>query len=274
MEKLNRLIKRQKEFQKAVNLPIDSFVDSDRNRITEDYLFLTIKEIIELSREFPSMMNKWSKHNKVADPQRIKEEFSDILLFLINISIVWKLSPEEIMKQLIENQINNFNKLKLKKMDFLNTDILKVPGTISGIGQGNLNPKFIFIGQNPHTRITQGYKFWSVESDGSSQILLPILDDLNIKKDSYFTNVVKCTTTNNIEPTIEHVDFYMEFLRKELEILNMGNNNSIKIIAMGKWVDKILTLNKIEHSYIPHPSFVLRGGITRNEFYQKIKLFI
>mgnify|MGYP001570853849 CR=1 FL=1 len=261
---LANIIEKQKEFQRAVNIPIDSLVDTDRNSMTETYLFLAIKEIIELSREFPSVANPWSKHNKRTDLQRIKEEFSDILMFLINIAIVWKLIPSEILDQLKKTQENNFLKIKTKKMDILNADILKVPNVISGIGQGNLSPDYIFVGQNPGKNITQGYKFWSNDDDGSSKVLLPILDELGIRDQSYFTNVVKCTTPDNQEPDQKLTEFYEEFLQKELEIILTGMSKKPILVTMGGWSSE--ALKKYTHVSIKHPSYVLRGGITREEY--------
>lgn len=270
-EILEKIIEKQKEFQEAVDIPINSLSDVDRNKMTETYLFLAIKEIIELSREFPSVANPWSKHNKISNIDRVREEFSDVLMFLINVAIVWKISPSEMLEQLVKTQENNFNKLKSKKMDMLNADILKIPNVVSGIGSGNLSPKYIFIGQNPGKSITQGYKFWSDENDGSSKILLPILDKLGIRNESYFTNLVKCTTPENSEPTDEQLRFYGDILWKELNILRIQSGKS-KIIAVGKWAtEKLPMLGIIPDFSIFHPSYVLRGGMNNEEYFNYIK---
>lgn len=115
IDKIKEIVERQREFQKEVGFPIDSVRESDRNEMAEKYLFKAIEEIIELRKEFPSAVNPWSKEQKVADLTRIREEFSDVLLFLINFMIVWRLSPEEILSQLEINQDMNFDYIKKKK---------------------------------------------------------------------------------------------------------------------------------------------------------------
>lgn len=268
MDKLNNLIERQKEFQRAVGFPIDSIREADKYEMSEKYLFKMIEEVVELRRTFPSMMNPWSKVQVIPDVERVREEFSDAVLFLLNFAIVWKFSPETILLALESVQDNNFDKLKKKKMAMLNADILKVPDVVSGVGQGNLNPTYVFIGQNPGKRITQGYEFWSNENDGSSKVLLPILDELEVRSECYFTNLVKCTTPENTEPGDEMTDFYMGFLVKELEILKLGNTD-IKIVAVGKWVDS--KLKEIDHITIHHPASISYGGITKEEYKKHVQ---
>lgn len=265
MSRLLNFIDRQKQFQREVGYPIDSITESDRNEMSEKYVFKLIEEAVELRKEFPSVVNPWSKKQKPADLQRIKEEFSDVLLFLTNIAIVWKLSPEEIMKMVEEVQDNNFMKLKQKKMDLLNADILKIPGRTSGVGSGNLKPKYVFVGQNPGKDITQGYKFWSNPEDGSSKVLLPILKEFGIMEDCYFTNIVKCTTPDNEEPSEAMTEFYMDFLTQELDILRM-NNPEMKVITMGNWAS-----SKVAGSAnIYHPAYHLRGGISLEDYKKQV----
>lgn len=271
MNRISQLLKRQKEFQRVVGFPIDSISESDRNEMSEKYVFKLIEEAVELRKEFPSVVNPWSKKQKPADIQRVKEEFSDVLLFLINIAIVWKFSPEEILEMVESVQSNNFRNIKQKKMGLLNADILKIPGRVSGIGQGNISPKYVFIGQNPGKGITQGYKFWSDENDGSSKILLPILKEFGVLQDCYFTNVVKCTTPDNKEPSKEMTDFYLDFLVKELQVLKIANPDA-KIIAMGKYTEKAInSLGLGTVDKISHPAVLFYGLITSDAYKEELK---
>lgn len=259
-EEIKKLIDRQKSFQRFVGFPVDSVLESVRNEMSEKYLFKMIEEVIELRKEFPSAANPWSKSQKVADIDRIKEELADVIFFLINFINVWKFTPEEIIDVLGKVQDNNFRNVKQKKMNMLDTEILNLPGSTVGLGQGNLSPKYIFIGINPSSGIEKGYRVWSDEKDGSSSVLLPILDKLGIRGYCYFTNLVKCTTVDNSEP--DGVEFWTEYLKKEVEILK-HDNPGCKIIAMGKWVSQNLPF---PHSSIHHPSYILRGGLTANEY--------
>lgn len=258
--RIDNIIKRQKEFQRAVGFPIDSISEIDRNDMSERYIFKLIEEAVELRKEFPSSINPWSKKQKSADLQRVKEEFSDVVLFLINIAIVWKFSPEQILEILENVQQNNINVLKEKKMEILNTDILKVPNHVSGIGSWSLSPKYIFIGQNPGESIPHhGYQCWS-EPKFSGKIILPALEEMGILKKSYLTNIVKSSTSKNVTPEDDQVDFWWEFLQKELEILSIGSETPPIIIALGEWADSVLTKKEIPHLTIRHPSYYLRNG--------------
>lgn len=262
---LDQIRNSQKEFQRAVGFPIDSKKESDILEMSEKYVFKAIEELIELRREFPSMMNPWSKEQKTIDKTRIKEEFADVLLFLINFANVWDLSTEEMLEELQMIQDMNFVSLKKKKLDQFNESIMKLPGYTVGIGQGALNPKYIFIGQNPGQGIPNGYKVWSDENDGSSQILLPAINKLKIMGQCYFTNLVKSTTPNNTEPHDLDVHFWFPKLQDELRIL-MINNPGVKLVLMGNFVAKWMKAPKI-----PHPAYVLRGGMSFEDFVKEIE---
>jgi uracil-DNA glycosylase family 4 len=239
--------------------------------MSEKYVFKLIEEAVELRKEFPSVVNPWSKKQKLADLQRVKEEFSDVLLFALNIAIVWRFKPEDVIKELIEVQHNNFLNLKKKKMEFLNSDILKIPGRVSGVGGGSLFPSYVFIGQNPGESITQGYKFWSDDKDGSSKVLLPILDDMNITHNCYFTNIVKCTTPKNEAPGKEMTEFYKTMLMTELDILRLGNPD-MKIITLGKWASE--QLQDIPHDDLAHPATVLYGSMSAENYKESVHKLI
>src|SRR3990167_9586497 len=125
---IEKIIEKQKEFQRFVGFPIDSNLESDRNELSEIYLFKMIEEIVELRKEIPSTMNKWSKKNGFAQKERVLEELSDVMFFLMNFCITWKLTEEEILNVMTKVQDNNFDKVKEKKMNILNDEILQLPG--------------------------------------------------------------------------------------------------------------------------------------------------
>ena len=270
---LEQLRSRQTEFQKFVGFPVESSLEKDRNDMSEKYVFKLIEEAIEFRKEFPSSINPWSKHQKFADETRLKEEFSDILLFAINIANLWKFSTEDMLEVLKQTQINNFLKVKVKKMNVLTKVLLKIPGYTVGIGRGNLFPKYIMIGQNPGKGISHGYKVWSDSSSGSSKLLLPALEKMQVLKDCYFTNLVKSTTENNRVPTDEEVEFWMPYFMKELAILKAGNDNLIKVIALGNFVAiEIAKLNlNLDVIKILHPSSALRSHCDVDLYIKSIK---
>jgi NTP pyrophosphatase (non-canonical NTP hydrolase) len=114
-QKVNQIISRQKEFQKAVGFQVDSDKESIRNELSEKYLFKAIEEIVELRKEFPSMMNPWSKSQGLSDEKRVREELVDVLLFLLNFAIVWRITPTEILEEMKKVQDKNFEKMEEKK---------------------------------------------------------------------------------------------------------------------------------------------------------------
>lgn len=273
MEKdIVNIIEKQKDFQRFLGWPIDSNLEEDRDRLFEIFIFKMIEEAIELRKESPSVLNPWSKKQKEADHTRIKEEMSDVLLFFFNLCITWKLPLQELFDTVQKVQENNFMKIKEKKMKMLNEKILSIPGYTSGVGSGNLNAKYIFLGINPGERISHGYKFWSNPEDGSSKVLLPILDAMGIRQDCYFTNIVKCTTPENREPTLDEVTFWSDFLVEEINIIR-ANNPDVKIITMGTSAKENFMFLNVDALFmtIQHPSYVLRGGITREDYEKQIQ---
>lgn len=266
MKNLETIINKQRELQRLVEFPIDSIRESEINQLGEVYIFKAIEELIELRKEFPSVMNKWSKKQKVTEKSRVLEELSDVMFFITNFCIVFKITPDELLKTMSDVQEVNFDKIKERMIDYLNEDILKVPNCVAGVGQGAISPKYIIVGQNPGQGIKHGYEFWSNPDDGSSKVLLPILDELGIRDDCYFTNIVKCPTPDNQEPDSDSTDFWREFFNREIQILST-NCNPI-IITLGKWTDAMVDQ---KHLAIQHPAYVLRGRITKDEYKNKIK---
>lgn len=266
MDELKDIIQRQHNFQKFLGWPIDSNLEEDRNRLFEIFIFKLIEEAIELRKETPSVMNPWSKKQKEANHERIKEEMSDVFLFFLNLMITWKLPLEEFIETVHKVQANNVLRIKEKKMKMLNERILNIPGYTSGIGQGNLSPKYVFVGINPAEGIEHGYKVWSNPEDGSSKILLPILKDMGILEQCYFTNLVKCVTEKNREPLEEEVRYWSTPFDDEIDILK-NENRGVKIITMGSFSKKWFSGN----GHIQHPAYVLRGGITKEDYEKQIK---
>jgi uracil-DNA glycosylase family 4 len=276
---IEKIIARQREFQKNLaKFPIDSNLESDRNELSEGYVLKMIGEIMEFTREFPSAFNKLSKHSKEADMTRIKEELSDVFLYFCNLLLTWRISWPDFLEAVTQVQNNNFVKVKEKLMKALNDEIIDIPGYTCGIGSGSVMPKYVFIGQNPGEDMPRGYKFWSNPSDGSSKVLLPALDAIGVRQDCYFTNIMKCPTDGNREPTDDEIAFWREYLIEELSILRAGNPD-MKIVLMGAFVQtqmsgSVFLVNQGSTSpilHVKHPAYVLRGGMTQDDYLQELK---
>jgi uracil-DNA glycosylase family 4 len=274
-KKIEKILERQLKFQKMVNLPVDSHELETQCKLSEIYIFKMIEEAVELRKEFPSMLNAWSKVQKTPDISRIKEEMCDVFLFFVNIMLTWKVSLDDLIEVLNSVQKNNFIKVKEKKINVLNNRILSLKSKNKkiGVGQGNLYAKYVFIGQNPSSKIDNGYKFWSDEKDGSSRILLPLLNELDVRNSSYFTNIVKSTTEDNKEPDDETINFWIPYLKEELEIIKENNNKSV-IVSLGKFVDSVLNKNNIKHVSIYHPAAIMRGSCSKKQYKDQIKKIV
>ncbi len=111
---LVNLILKQIQFQTKVNLPIETTDEDEKYELGEIYLFKSIEEIVELRKEFPSIMNKYAKNQKKPDMEKILNEFSDVLFFLMNFAILWRITPEMMLEKMKEVQTNNFKKLEEK----------------------------------------------------------------------------------------------------------------------------------------------------------------
>lgn len=250
------ILKKQIEFEEAIGVPIHTILEKERNQLSEVFIFKLIEEAIETRREFPSAMNEWSKSQTAADVTRVQEELSDVFIFFLNVLLTWRIDWSDFLQQVRDTQYKNFTKIKERKMKMFNEEIMGIPGYTVGIGSGSINPKYIFIGQNPGKNITHGYRVWSDPESGSSKILLPLLDEQQVRDQCYFTNLVKCTTLDNAEPTEEQSQFWRPRLIEEVAILTI-NNPGVTIISMGKWVKDQLGADS--HVSIPHPSWVLRN---------------
>jgi uracil-DNA glycosylase family 4 len=157
---------------------------------------------------------------------------------------------------------------KKYEMEKLNEHVMKVYDDYCMFGNGNLNPKYVFIGQNPG----QGLKktcIMDLEKDEiktSFGLLFYILRNVGLMKKSYFTNLVKVKTKNNEIPNKNMTNFWLDFLKKELEILKI--NNDFKTISLGNFVYDTLKDNNIESIKLTHPSFYLRKRPANFDIYR------
>lgn len=258
------ILKKQQEFERLVGVPIDTILEKERNQMSEMFIYKAIEELVEARREFPSVLNEWSKSNKEANNQRVKEELSDAFLFISNLLLAWHIPWDDFLIQVRSTQENNFTKIKEKKMKRLNEEILNVPGYKSCIGTGSINPKYIFVGINPDVEIKHGQLAWT-EDTASRKILIKNLKELGIHDQCYFTNMVKSTIVNNLDPSEESIGFWKTSLGEEIAILKINNPNA-RIITMGKLVRD----NVVGDAYIDHPTSMLINAGAYDEYRMQI----
>ncbi len=264
---LNRVSRRQRAFQTMVGLNIDTIVEEDRNRLAEMYIFKGIEELVELRKTFPSVLNKASKHTPNVDMIRVKEEASDTLLFMLNFLMVFHIDFNEILETVDLVQNNNFAKYKEKKMVELNHRILRAPNPQVGIGGGVLSPVFIFVGQNPSIKHKRGDTFYASNQD-TSALFLDVVDSMNYRELSYFTNTVKEPTPRNEPPSKDLVEYWKPYLSEEIQILKWDNPHAV-LVPIGGVAKKVLNAPGIHH-----PAYVARGGMDPEDYKAEVQDFL
>lgn len=208
-EKFAKIRDIQKEFQRVVDFPVDSISAADRDEMSEKYLFKAIEEIVELRKEFPSVMNPWSRtQREIENLDDIKAEFADVYLFLMNFLNVWKITDDEILDAIMAKQEKNFLHIKTKKMGVLNSEISKVPGAQVQGGTGALNPVEIYVAKTPDRMFE--YLHSGKHAEDTTK--------------NYYTTLIKQHDTAEGNEVSEK--FWQEFLDRELEILQLHNTNA------------------------------------------------
>jgi len=92
------------------------------------------------------------------------------------------------------------------------------------------------------------------------KVLQPLL-----ARKCYLTNVVKCPAPSGMNKINKHrLSKCYQWIKQELQIVRPK-----KIIALGYWAGFWLTLNHIEHYFLPHPSWILR--FKRDSLWQYVR---
>lgn len=105
------IMRRQKEFQILAGIDLGK----DKEILSENFIFKTIEELVELRKEIPSGFNKFEKVPKVFTRTGVLGELSDVMLFICNFMLVWDISKAELIKAMLNKQNQNFDKLLEKK---------------------------------------------------------------------------------------------------------------------------------------------------------------
>ena len=150
-------------------------------------------------------------------------------------------------------------------------------------GEINLNADIMFIGEAPgYYEDQEGLPFVGK----SGKVLEDAIYELELEKDVFYTNVVRCRPEGNRDPSLTEIEACSEYLNAEINIINPK-----LIVAVGRFAgnalykpDEPLTMRElyeieftIENRFGPipvisiyHPSYLLRlrtqGGKLYNEF--------
>lgn len=116
MNTLEQIFKQQLKFQKLIGPPFDKINTKrikEKEKLSDIFLLSIIDEIIELRNIFNK--KAWVKKRFKVDRKRILEELSDIYLFLINLTILWNMTPEKLLKAIQSKQNINLQRLNQDK---------------------------------------------------------------------------------------------------------------------------------------------------------------
>ncbi len=117
METLKKIFNEQKEFQKFFYDP-DNISSEDQIKFTKEYILSVHRELSEVLDTLPWKLHR--KEDKIQTESNTREEIIDCFKFLLNLCIIWKITPEEfaneffrksaVVRQRYEQEI--FNKIK------------------------------------------------------------------------------------------------------------------------------------------------------------------
>lgn len=124
----------------------------------------------------------------------------------------------------------------------------------------------------------------------SGQLLNKILTELglDIEKDIYVANVIKCRPPNNRRPSDEEVNHCIGYLEEQISIVKPKVIIALGNTAVGSLINTTLGITKLRGKFLKykgilvmptyHPSFLLRNGSPDSEprvqFKQDVQLVI
>ena len=115
------------------------------------------------------------------------------------------MSKEEDMQELI-SRIKN-----CRRCDLWRSRLNPVPG------EGSIDAQIFFIGEAPgYNEDKQGRPFVG----RAGKILDELLDSIGIdRSEVYIANILKCRPPNNRDPSVEEIDVCVEYLNRQIEII-------------------------------------------------------
>jgi uracil-DNA glycosylase len=130
-------------------------------------------------------------------------------------------------------------------------------------GEGPLNAKVMFVGQNPGADEDEtGRPFVG----RAGKFLTKTLAEYGIKReDIYITNIVKHVSPKNRKPFFDEVAACLPYLRTQIKIIKPE-----VIVLLGESAKETPRLDGIEYIQIIHPSAAMRFTKMHEKFRQQI----
>lgn len=158
----------------------------------------------------------------------------------------------------LEDKIQSCNRCSLCELSFNKLDIQKGYGKLLGWQGGAKDVKYFFVGLNPsYNRFANlKYAFGGADfNEGTGVEFVKILKDIGIIENSYVTNIVKCSSSNNnVDENI--IKQCVRFLKVELMLYKPE-----VLITLGKKVDEYFNDNGnivpagVKYVNIWHPNY-------------------
>ncbi|MDD3791933.1 MAG: uracil-DNA glycosylase [Candidatus Bathyarchaeota archaeon] len=126
-------------------------------------------------------------------------------------------------------------------------------------GEGPINAKVMFIGQNPGAEEDQKGKPFIGRA---GKFLTKTLSDFGIKREDIFiTNIVKHVSPKNRKPTPDEVAACLPYLVEQIEMIKPKI-----IVLLGASAKQTPRINGIEYCEVIHPSAAMRFTKMREKF--------
>jgi uracil-DNA glycosylase len=144
----------------------------------------------------------------------------------------------------------------ISELFFNKKNIEKGYGRLYGWSGGSAHPKYFFVGLNPSKNRFKNleYAFGGEDfEEGTGAEFVKMLKDLDVLRDSYVTNLVKCSTTTNTVST-SYMERCFKILQEEIDMIDPK-----VIIALGSEVYHFLTLQNLNIPVVRvwHPNCVI-----------------
>ena len=108
------MLETQRELQKRFNVDFNKMTDVERASYIKEHSFWATDEIHEMIRELPFIKswskkyNSWDRERMESQKYKAKEEFIDVITFLMNVANAMGFTGDEIMEMYLEkNKLNH-----------------------------------------------------------------------------------------------------------------------------------------------------------------------
>jgi len=135
------------------------------------------------------------------------------------------------------------------------------------LGHGNPENHVIFIAQNPSFRRVRFKepKIFGTWENSNDRLFIQMLAKVGIqRKDVFVTNIVKCSTSENVTPSRESIMACKKFIMREVTYVKPQLIVPIGGIALRAFKGKNNEWTKwsgVDVFGIWHPAYILRGGL-------------